>query len=275
MELRIKDDFDLKKIENSGQCFRVRELENGDFLFISGKEVLFIREKSDGFLLSCDEKKWEDFWKSYFDFGRDYSKIRAKIKKEDEFLTNAAEFGKGIRILKQEKWEMLISFIISQRKSIPAIRTSIERLCELAGEKITVKDLEGEKKEIFLFPEPKALLKASAEELDKCGLGYRRDYIVNAARLVALKEVSLNSFDNLNDEELFNALNEFKGVGTKVANCVCLFGYGRTGRAPVDVWINKVIERFYNGENPFGYYGENAGIIQQYMFYYAKEIKNF
>ena len=173
------------------------------------------------------------------------------------YLREAARGGAGIRILRQDKFEMLISFIISQRKSIPAIRTSVEKLVSLYGH-------DG------FFPNAADMTGATEEELSSCSLGYRLPYIRAAIERIAHKEVDLDELDSLPDEELFEQLKMFHGVGDKVANCVELFAYHRTGRAPVDTWIAKVINEQYNGENPFGRYGNVAGIMQQYMFYYSK-----
>ncbi|MBR1451678.1 MAG: DNA-3-methyladenine glycosylase 2 family protein, partial [Lachnospiraceae bacterium] len=202
------------------------------------------------------QKEWDEIWDPYFDLDTNYRKIRKSIPSDDVFLKNCAKSGAGIRILRQDKFEMLISFIISQRKSIPAIRTSVERLVGLYG------------KDGF-FPEPEAMLSATEDELASCGLGYRCSYVYNAARRVALGEFDLEEIDNLPDDELFDALKSFAGVGDKVANCVALFAYHRCGRAPIDTWIARIINEHYDGVNPFNRYGTVAGIMQQYMFYSA------
>ncbi|MCR4990014.1 MAG: DNA-3-methyladenine glycosylase 2 family protein [Lachnospiraceae bacterium] len=277
MRVYFYDDLDLKKIVNSGQCFRACEVSEGQFRFITGKNILYITKSSepargktgdlkDEYEVSCTKKEWEGIWKHYFDSDTDYRMIRAGIPAEDRFLSKCADEGCGIRILNQDKWEMLISFIISQRKSIPAIRSCIEKLCARFGD-------ETGDEAIHAFPTPGSLLKASNQKLDECGLGYRTPYIVDAAKRVSSGSLDLEAIDVLSDEELFDTLKTVKGVGDKVANCVMLFGYHRVKRAPVDTWINKVIDQKYNGKNPFGDYGEYAGIMQQYMFYGASALK--
>ncbi len=270
-EIAVNDDLDLDKIIDSGQCFRPHRTGCGTYRFISGSHLVDITDKTlvsedkfkkgwDGVTVlsvSCTKKEWDSYWHRYFDLDRNYRKIRSSIPKEDDFLRSSARAGEGIRILCQDRFEMLISFIISQRKSIPAIRTCIEKIVALYGH-------EG------FFPEPSGMLNATADELSSCGLGYRVSYIQKAVKRVALCEVDLEALDELSDEELFEELKSFAGVGDKVANCVELFAYHRTGRAPVDTWIKKVIEEKYNGHDPFPRYKENAGIMQQYMFYYAK-----
>ena len=254
MKITINDDFDLDKIIGSGQCFRPCRTRDGVYRFVTGEHFVEITDEDDGLSVSCSKKEWDTVWHPYFDLDTNYRKIRESIPKEDKFLRDAAQAGKGIRILRQDKFEMLISFIISQRKSIPAIRTSIERLVALYGH-------DG------FFPKPSDMLAATDEELASCGLGYRVPYIRKAVERVALCEIDLEALDELPDEELFEELKSFAGVGDKVANCVALFAYHRTGRAPVDTWISRVIVEKYNGINPFPQYGNVAGIMQQYMFY--------
>ncbi|MBO4903919.1 MAG: DNA glycosylase [Lachnospiraceae bacterium] len=269
MKITIADDFDLCKIAYSGQCFRVKELDKDTFRFVTKENTVEITDESykggrkkpdDETILSvsCAKKEW-DIWHDYFDLDTNYAGIRKSIPREDDFLRRAAESGAGIRILKQDLFEMLISFIISQRKSIPAIKTSIERLVSLYGQ-------DG------FFPTPEALKDATSEELASCGLGYRVPYIMSAVRRVYEHEVDLDALGALSDEELVNELKSFAGVGDKVANCVALFGYHRCGLAPIDTWIARVIKEQYCGTNPFPRYGNVAGIMQQYMFYYMSVI---
>ena len=260
-KVTINDDFDLDKIIASGQCFRPKKTGERTYEFVTGDHRVTIKDETDkkdkgvtSLSVSCPKKEWEDVWHPYFDLDTNYRKIRESIPKSDKYLMGAAEYGKGIRILRQDKFEMLISFIISQRKSIPAIRTSIERLVGLYGHDV-------------FFPNPEDMLKATDEELRSCGLGYRLPYVRKAAERVALHEVDLEALDELSDEELFTRLKSFAGVGDKVANCIALFAYHRTGRAPVDTWIARVINERYAGINPFPRYGNVAGIMQQYLFY--------
>lgn len=262
MQIRIDDDFDLYKIAYSGQCFRVKQIDDKTFTFVYQNHKVTIKELGDSnYELSCSEAEWKNVWKEYFDLNLNYSDIRKSIPEDDPYMRHAAELGKGIRILKQDKFEMLISFIISQRKSIPAIKSSVEKICALYGEN-------------GFFPSPEAMLGAGNEELSSCGLGYRVPYIMDCIRKVALKEVNLDDFDKLSDEDLILELKHFNGVGDKVANCVALFAYHRIGNAPVDTWIAKVIENKYNGINPFPSYGKVAGIMQQYVFYAAQHMKD-
>ena len=134
MVVQISDEFDLEKIVYSGQCFRPRKLNNGAFLFISADEFVEVSQIDANTLqVNCDEEKWNTFWKEYFDLNFNYSAVRTQIDVEDTFMVKSGIAGEGIRILRQNKWEMIISYIISQRKSIPAIRTAVEKICEKYG----------------------------------------------------------------------------------------------------------------------------------------------
>jgi len=265
----INDDFDLKKIAESGQCFRVREFDDGTFRFVTGDNIVYIKkneaENQNEFEVSCDAKEWESIWKNYFDFNRNYSDIRNEIPGDEKYLCEAAECGRGIRILNQDPWEMLISFIISQRKSIPAIKTSIELLCREYGRRVDT-----EYETLYLFPSAEEVFKGgNMSSLENCKLGYRLKYIEDATKRVALKEMVLDELRNLDSDDLIIELKKVYGVGDKVANCIALFAYGRSELAPVDTWIKKVIDNEYDGVNPFPRYGKVAGIMQQYIFYYA------
>ena len=264
MEIKIGDDFDLKKIVDSGQCFRPKEIEEGVYRFIVGENILHIRERGEQtFDVDCDEKIWETFWKNYFDLDTNYSSIRRDIenfasgKPYEKILIDAINFGKGIRILKQEPFEMLISFIISQRKNIPSIRSSVEKICARFGRHV---------EEVYLFPN----VEDFTEDLTGLGLAYRKDYIRDALNKISGGEINLIALKNFSDEELVDKLKTIRGVGDKVANCVALFAYHRVDRAPVDVWIKRAIDEDFNGENIFDAFGKDAGILQQYIFYHKR-----
>lgn len=266
MIVSIQDDFNLDKIVSSGQCFRVREIHPRLFRFMTGKNVLYIREAGDNkFSVSCNSQDWEDIWKVYFDLHRNYSAIRKQVFGNNEFVQASVEAGKGLRILKQDPWEMLIAFIISQRKSIPAIGKSVEALARLYGEEIQT-DYES----VYSFPLPSEMESATDDDLKKCGLGYRVPYVKDAIRMVTAGSLRLEEVATYNTADLLAQLQNVYGVGKKVANCVALFAYGRTACVPIDVWISRAIQEECGGDDPFPQYGEYAGIIQQYVFYYQK-----
>lgn len=266
MNVRISDYFALDKIIRSGQCFREICLPDSTYRFITGKHVLYIRQKSPKiYEVSCSRYTWNHIWKPYFNLDRDYAALENFIPEEDAFLLKAAKYSRGIRILKQDPWEVIVSFIISQRKSIPAIQNSIEKLCRLCGDPIQTG-----RETLYSFPSSQKLHQASLNDLKSCSLGYRAPYIEKTAAFFAEGKVNIKDLASLPDSELIESLEKLPGVGIKVANCVSLFGFQRYSRAPVDVWIDRVIREQYSGINPFPLYGKNAGIMQQYMFFYAR-----
>ena len=239
-------------------------------------------ELPQAFCLSADEEEFHAVWEPYFDLQTDYEVYRSTALSDDYFLKKAIRYGSGIRVLRQDPWEMLISFIISQRRSVPAIRTAVRKLSERFGREIhvgkTVRRQFGieENQRFFAFPAPKALAKAPSEELAACGLGYRTDYVKAAARAVQSCEMDLSAFSELSDEELLSELMRLPGVGIKVASCTALFGYHRLRVAPVDVWMQRILDADYaqfGGKFPQEYTA-CAGVLQQYLFHYARRTKS-
>lgn len=264
--IKIEDDLDLDKIADSGQCFRVRRFPDGICRFITGDKVIYLWKTADReYSVYCNTGSWNLVWKDYFDLSRNYREIREKARGRNAFVDRAMESGAGIRVLRQDSWEMLITFIISQRKNIPAISGAVEKLASGFGRKIVTKY-----ETLYGFPSPEVLCSAGTEELKACGLGYRTAYVLDAARRVAGGEIDMRAVAAYEDGALFEEFLKIHGVGKKVANCVCLFGYGRVARVPVDVWIARAIEEECQGEDPFGSFGEAAGIIQQYVFYHER-----
>lgn len=293
MYITIEDDFDLQKIADSGQCFRVKCFNDDTYRFITGENVLYIRkadrntpephtigntttepdrniqkETENRYEISCTEEVWNRVWYPYFDLGRSYREVRERIKSRDKYMLAAAENGLGIRILRQEPWEMLITFIISQQKTIPAIKNAVETLCKNYGTKLTAIH-----EEIYCFPSATQLSGVTEELLREYKLGYRAPYVLDAINKVHHQDIDLYTIASYTDRKLFEALKQVSGVGDKVSNCICLFAYGRTRLAPVDTWIKKVIDQKYKGKNPFPKYRDAAGIMQQYIFYYAQTHK--
>ncbi len=267
MEIRINDDFDLKKIADSGQCFRPREVERGVYRFIVGENILHIGGSDGVFDADCSGDDWERVWKNYFDFATDYKKIRRDVetfaagKPCEKILRDATTFGKGIRILRQEPFEMLISFIISQRKNIPSIRSSVEKICARFGRRVG---------EVYLFPRAEDMAGVTLDDLTGLGLAYRKNYILDALEKVLSGAIDFDEIETFSDTDLVEELKLINGVGDKIANCVALFAYHRVDRAPVDVWIKRAIDEDFGGENIFSAFGKNAGILQQYIFYYKR-----
>ena len=284
MILNLKN-FNLKTIADSGQIFRfnrisvIKEKNNTKaekskiepvlYELISKDKYLIIKDLgNNNFDFSCSKKEFDNYYSHYFDLKNDYNKYKKVAMSSDKFLKDCLEYGKGLKILNQDPFEMLISFIISQRKSIPAIKTSIERLSKVCGKKMIYKN-----KIYYAFPTALEIIK-NKNKLSSCGLGYRLPYIIEASRKVMNREIDLDYCFKLSNDDLKNALLSIKGVGEKVASCIMLFAYHRLDICPKDVWINRVIEKKYNGQIPKNY-EKYQGIIQQYWFYYAKEHKVF
>lgn len=267
IEIQITDDFDLDRIADSGQCFRWNKDSSGSYRIIHKGHCLRIRPLGkDRFALSCKEDVYQAVWYDYFDLGEDYRSIRGRVNREvDPFLAGACEYGKGIRILRQDPWEMLISFIISQNKNIPAIKKSVELLCEAAGKHCEA--LEGG---YYLFPTPEEILSLSDEALAACRIGYRCRYVKAAAMDVAEGKLYLEGLKNESEGTTIKALTSVCGVGAKVANCVSLFGLHHVNAFPIDVWIRRILENEYPDGYPMENYNPYNGIYQQYMFYFYR-----
>jgi N-glycosylase/DNA lyase len=272
--IQIDDDFDLDKIADSGQCFRWEKqggssviLNGGNaasYRIISGEDCLYISALGNGcYELDCTEDKYNQFWMDYFDLDENYRDIRDQIDPErDPFLWEAAEHEQGIRILRQDPWEMLITFIISQNRNIPAIRLSVELLAEKCGLRRT--DSKG--REYYIFPEPAALAELTEKDLSDCSLGYRCKYVHAAAKAVQSGEIDFHLLSEADHAAAVKALTGLFGVGIKVANCVSLFGLHHTDAFPVDVWMKRILAQHYPDGYPYDRYSPYNGIYQQFMF---------
>ena len=256
-------DFDPHAIAASGQCFRMRAVSPNRVEAVMRDQYTAITSLgSDLYEFSCSDADYQHIWRPYFDLDTDYGAFHRAVDENDPYLLHAAELSRGLRILRQDPWEVLISFILSQRKSIPAIQDAIEKLCGCFGSTVT-----SQGRSFNSFPSPQALADVPEEALRACSVGYRAPYIKAAAQAAEKGELDLAGFSRLTDEELTKQLLAIYGVGIKVANCVSLFGYHRLAAAPVDVWIQRVIDDQYGGISPFGRYPGFAGIMQQFMFY--------
>lgn len=260
--LENADCFDLAQTLDCGQAFRWKQLENGEWCGIAkGK---FLRLAQDGntiTLFNTTKEDFENIWWEYFDLSREYLKIINSIK--TPLLKTAADFGSGIRILRQDSWEALCSFIISQNNNIPRIKGIIERLCENFGKKI-----EGG----FAFPTAEKIANLTLDDLAVLRSGFRAKYILDAAKKVAFGELNLEEISLLNSNEARERLMSIYGVGKKVADCAMLYGMGKVDVFPIDVWIKRALETLFNGNLPEAE-TDFAGIAQQYIFYYAQQTK--
>lgn len=273
--LKEFDSFDIEQILECGQCFRFEKISEKQYVIIAKGKVLNILQKGDIVeFYPLTVKEFEDIWIDYFDLNNDYSKIKDKLSKDDEVLKKAIEFAPGIRILNQQPWECLISFIISQNNRIPMIKKVIKNISQKYGEQC---------ENNYFFPTLEQLSKATDDELKECKTGFRSKYILDAIDKVENKSVNLDQFDSLTTEKAKETLISIKGVGTKVADCVLLFSLKRKEVFPTDVWIKRVMEHFYFDDEETSikkiheyakeHFGEYAGYAQQYLFYYARELK--
>lgn len=280
--------FSIAQISASGQCFRMTEQENGWFQVIAhGKRLRLKQEPSavhtsnpsavsdhinnnnnnnisnnSKILMDCSENDFETIWKHYFDLDTDYSCFLEHVDPADTYLRSAISYGSGIRILRQDLWEMIISFIISQQNNIRRIRKCIETICSHYGTKSDCTDA------FYLFPTPDQLATATEEELRALGLGYRSRYLVKTAQAIASGEISLEALRQMDYASARAKLLELCGVGVKVADCICLFGLHHLEAFPVDTHIRQVLTNHYPDGFPFESYAGYQGVLQQYIFYY-------
>lgn len=286
--------LNLKQIAESGQCFRMTPLaakvlpEDADwgYRIISRKKGLTAWQKGPEICFECP-KEDVDFWLTYFDADMDYQAVIDSVAPGDSYLLAAAAAGQGIRILRQDPWEMMVTFIISQQKTIPKIRELVEALCSSYGS--ALKDSSGsqEGETVNAFPSPNELAAATVEELLDLKLGYRAKYIHRLCQDAMSGYLDLNLLEEMEYESAMEYLTSFYGIGKKVANCVCLFGLHQIGAFPVDTWIEKILMNQYYDKrkyrrtpknslydkivkDAFGQYRGCAGIMQQYIFYFER-----
>ena len=260
------DDFDAKAILECGQMFRYFAVKNG-YKVITGKNIALIEEIHGKVVITASSPS---VFVKFFDLDEDYGLIKQNLKKYD-ILNKAIEFGKGIRIARGQCEEIIFQFIISQNNNIKRIQKIVEKMCEL-GESID--------NEYRAFPSAKVLAEQPSEYFKSLGAGYRDKYLEEASKLLA--KTNLEEIKKLPDDKLYKWLLSIKGVGPKVASCIMLFGFHRTGSFPVDTWIEKVYrEYFYDGEKTRpqisqylqAKFGVMSGIVQQYLFYYFRSSK--
>ena len=267
-------DFEPEHIFECGQCFRWNKMPDGSYRGVAGGRILRVEKRGGDILLDgTDEKEFREYWARYFDLERDYGQIKQALSR-DPVLKRAVKFGSGIRILNQDTWETLISFIISANNRIPRIKTTIERLCRCFGSQGEAK---GET--FFDFPTPQRLSRLDEQDIRSCGCGFRARYVLQAARMVEEGRVNLASLERMSTSEARSVLLSFPGVGPKVADCILLFSMARFEVFPVDVWVKRVMEHYYlKGDAPLAEvrryaeerFGSLAGAAQQYLFYYAR-----
>lgn len=261
VSLRIPH-MDLAQIAESGQCFTWRAPGPGRYAVAASGRYLECAQAGDAFTFSCTRGEWEAFWADYFDLGTDYGAIKAAIGPGDPCLTAAARAGWGIRVLRQDVWEVAVSFLISQNNNITRIKRSVEGLCAAYGRPIGP--------DTWSFPRPDDLAGVPEADFQALGLGYRAKYLAALAQQMAdgALEEFLAPLAGAKPEEARRALLTLYGVGGKVADCILLFGLHRVDAFPVDTHIRQLLARHYPGGFPYDRYRGFLGILQQYLFYY-------
>lgn len=264
MTERTIPDFDLDQIARSGQCFRFRPLGERHYALVAGGRYLEVSQQGQTVRFDCPEDEFEAVWRPYFDLDADYGRYKSAVAKRDKYLQSAVAAGGGLRILRQELWETIVCFIISQQNNIARITKCVENLCLLFGETCYNKS-----KQVYnAFPSAERLAACTADELAPIRLGYRAKYILAAARQVASGEVDLNAVRRMDYAHAKAELMRLTGVGVKVAECICLFALHHIDAFPIDTHIRQMLDAHYPKGFPLRRYRGFAGVMQQYTFYY-------
>ncbi|MDE7390832.1 MAG: DNA-3-methyladenine glycosylase [Lachnospiraceae bacterium] len=255
-------DFDLAQTLDCGQAFRWAEQPDGAFIGVAHGKILTLRKNGDELELDgVEPSEYDSIWKRYFDLDMDYGAVRTELSKLHPILNEAAEFAPGIRILNQEPWEALCSFIISQNNNIPRIKGIIERLCAMCGEQLA--------DNMYTFPSAEKIAAMTAEDLAPIRAGFRARYIIDGARRVADGSVDLEKIRTMPIDEARKELMQITGVGVKVADCTLLYGLHRLDCFPLDVWMKRAMSVLFPSMTATDF-GEYGGIAQQYIFHYSR-----
>lgn len=275
--LKDVDSFDPKHIFECGQAFRWTVEEDESYTIIAHDRIINLKKVNDDIHMNnVTGEDFENIWYNYFDMGTDYSKIKKELA-FDEVMDKAISYGGGLRILNQDPFETIISFIISANNQIPRIKKSIDLISQTYGESLG----EYRGKSYFSFPTVEQLSEAPICDVREiCRVGFRDERIVLTSQLIRDKVYDIEQYFTMDREAARKELIEFPGIGKKIADCVLLFAFNKKDSFPVDVWIKRVMEALYLGEptninviGEFGRqkYGEFAGVAQQYLFYYGRE----
>lgn len=237
-----------------GQCFRWERLPDGSWRGAAGNHCAHLTAET------WDNVLKDPFWADYFDLGRDYEAIREQLSALDPILGEAARYAPDLRILNQDPWEALCSFLLSQCNNIKRIKGLVSRLCRACGEPDGT---------FFPFPGPEAVARLSERDLRALGCGYRAGYLLHAARRAADGTLNFERLRRLPLSDARRELTELDGVGPKVADCALLYGLHRLDAFPMDVWMKRAMKTLFPGRKPEDF-GEYAGIAQQYIFHYSR-----
>lgn len=253
--------FDLDQTLDCGQSFRWKKNPDGSYTGVVFNMVATAMYENNTLTLTCDKDCDAKLWEEYFDLSLDYKKIKEDLSKIHPVLNEASNYAGGIRILKQDPFEALITFIISQNNNISRIKGIVERLCENFGEKIA--------DTYYAFPTPQRLASLTVDDLIPIRAGFRHRYIIDAAKKVSSGEIDLNKLYTAKYDDAQKELMKITGVGVKVADCVLLYGLHRLESFPLDVWMKRAIKVLFDNMDP-AVFGDYGGIAQQYIFHYSR-----
>lgn len=262
-KVKLNDKFNLKTTLECGQCFRFYEEKDESFTVLSSDKSVKVLQNKDELIFYTSKEEEINYWIKFFDLYRNYDNIINDLSLSDTVFSNIISEVSGIRILNQQPWETLCSFIISQNNNIPRIKGIIERLCGNFGNKIC------DFNEYYSFPSAETISKLNDNELSILRAGFRTKYIIDAAKKVAEREVDLESLENIDIEEARKELMKIHGVGPKVADCTLLYGIHRFEAFPMDVWMKRAMKKLYPGLDS-SVFGKFAGVAQQYIFHYSR-----
>lgn len=254
--------FDPQQTLDCGQAFRWKPCGEDYWQGTAKGHTLRLRREGDSLRVLCSSGEFDELWRDYFDLDTDYEKIRGVLSAINPVMSAAAEYAPGIHILRQEPWETLCSFIISQNNNIPRIQGIIERLCEMLGEPIGDSGF-------FDFPSAEIIAAKTVDELAPLRAGFRAKYLIDAAKKVVSGEVDLVKISNEPVDFGREELQKIVGVGPKVAECTLLYGFHKTECFPMDVWMKRAMAQLLPNLSPEDF-GQNAGIAQQYIFHYSR-----
>ena len=264
--------FNLDQIYDSGQVFSWIKLRSLKYVIPFRNQALKIEQQKERLIMSCTDEQFYDLWYQYFDMGTDYLAINFSAKRINEYMKVCANRGNGIRILRQDLFEIIITFALATATNIPRIKAMVESISQVCGIEHKQSMREAGQITWYEFPAPEAILK-NQNKLDKCKLGYRKDIIIGLCQDIVDGWLDLNELSKMPYEDAKEYLMQFNGIGPKVADCICLYGLHHTEAFPIDTHIEQILEREFNCDyETFAewYLSElkgSEGIAQQYMFY--------
>lgn len=281
IQIKMSKSFNPKQIFECGQCFRWNKQVDGSYIGVVRHNVIKVQKEKDIVTITgIGDENLQELVTEYFDLRTDYETIKGKLSNVDSFLEESIRYGEGIRILKQDLWEMIISYIISANNNIPRIKGIIEKISKQYGDCICWND-----QKYYTFPSILQLSKATVEELRTLGLGFRDQRVYDTTKLFVDKELTIEELTKEKDtNKIRETLMKLPGVGPKVADCILLFGLHKLEVFPIDVWVRRVMNELYFQEEEQNKvkkekieelakkkYQDLSGIAQQYLFYWRRE----